>query len=74
MAKEAGSQNCLLYLCYHNNPGKGRRISKSRVRDRLPIVQIVVPLTAVRVSLSGREHRSVRGGGMTLTSEPVSIK
>ena len=33
-----------------------------------------VLFTAVRVSLSGGGCRSGRKGGMTLTSEPVSIK
>ena len=54
--------------------GKGQRRPRLRVRDRLPKVRIGVSFTAMTVSLSGGSRRSVGVGGMTLTSEPVSMR
>ena len=45
-----------------------------KVTDRFPYVRMGVSLTAVRVSLSGVCCRSHGVGGMTLTSEPVSMR
>ena len=57
-----------------NTQEKGRCSPKSRVSERLPKVRIGVLLTAVRINLSGEGRESERERGMTLTSEPVSIK
>ena len=53
--------------------GSDRLRLRLSVRERLPNVRIEVLFTAVRVSMS-EEFRSVREGGRTLTSEPVSTK
>ena len=54
--------------------GNERLSLRFKVRDRFPYVRMGVSLTAVRVSLSGVCCRSRGVGGMTLTSEPVSMR
>ena len=51
-----------------------RRNPRSNVCDRVPYVAIGVRLTAWRLKLSCRCVRSMREGGRTLTSAPVSTR
>ena len=67
MLKKIGSKNWSLYVSNNENPGKRSMEPKSRVSDCLPKVGIGVLVCQVR----GGEWRE---RGMTLTSEPVSMR
>ena len=57
-----------------NIHGHDRRRPRLSVRERRPYVRMFVLLTAVRVSESCDCRLSALVGGITLTSEPVSMR
>ena len=54
--------------------GSDRLSPRLRVRDRWPYVRMDVLFTAVSARESGERRRSAGAGGMTQTSEPVSMR